>query len=50
VSVERNLIISLLKLTKEASVLIESINMEARLPIETTENLLRKLQNEGMIK
>jgi Holliday junction resolvase-like predicted endonuclease len=49
VSVERNLIISLLKLTKEAPVLIESINIEARLPVETTENLLRKLQNEGLI-
>jgi Holliday junction resolvase-like predicted endonuclease len=49
VSVERNLIISVLKLTKEAPVLTESINMDARLPVETTRKLLRKLQNEGLI-
>ena len=48
-SVERNLIISLLKLTKETAILTESINREARLPIDTTEKLLRKLQNEGLI-
>ena len=48
-SVERNLIISVLKLTKEGPVLTESIKNEVRLPIKTTENLLRKLQNEGAI-
>jgi Holliday junction resolvase-like predicted endonuclease len=49
VSVERNLIISVLKLTKEGPVLTESINSETRLPIKTMKILLRKLQNEGVI-
>jgi len=49
VSVERNLIISVLKLTKEAPVLTKDISIDAKLPIETMENLLKKLQNEGLI-
>ena len=48
-SVERNLIISLLKLSKTRSVLTEAINLDSRLPMETMENLLEKLQNEGLI-
>jgi len=49
VIVERNLIISLLKLTKEGPVLIELINKEAHLPSATTMKLLKKLQNEGLV-
>lgn len=48
-SVERNLIISLLKLTKEGSVLTENVNKDARIPTATSKKLLEKLQNEGLI-
>ena len=48
-SVERNLIISLLKLTKEGTVLIQSVNKEARIPSAVTLKLLDKLQNENLI-
>jgi len=49
VSVERNLLISLLKLTKEAPVLVKSVKEDAKLPKETMEVLLRKLQSEDLI-
>lgn len=48
-SIERNLVISLLKLTKEGTVLIESVNKEARIPSTVTLKLLDKLQNENII-
>ena len=48
-SVERNLVISLLKLTKEGPVLIESVNKEARIPSTVALPLLEKLQNENLI-
>ena len=48
-SVERNLVISLLKLTKEGPVLIESVNKDARIPSAVALKLLRKLQNEDLI-
>ena len=48
-SVERNLIISLLKLTKEAPVLIKNVKEDAKLPSAVTLKLLRKLQNEGLV-
>ncbi len=48
-SVERNLVISLLKLTKKGPVLTESVNKEARVPSATSRKLLVKLQNEGII-
>ena len=48
-SVERNLVISLLKLTKEGPVLIESVNKDARIPSAIALKLLGKLQNEGLI-
>jgi Holliday junction resolvase-like predicted endonuclease len=47
--VERNLLISLLKLTKNKSVLIESVNSDARIPSKVTWKLLEKLQDEGLI-
>jgi hypothetical protein len=49
VSVELNLIISLLKLTKKSSVLIENVNSDARLPKATSRKLLDKLQCEGLV-
>ena len=48
-SVERNLVISLLKLSKEGTVLIESVNKEARIPSSVTLKLLDKFQNENLI-
>jgi hypothetical protein len=48
-SVERNLVISLLKLTKEGPVLIESVNKDARIPSTVTLELLEKLQKENLI-
>jgi hypothetical protein len=48
-SLELNLLISLLKFTKDESVLIETINKEARLPSATTLKLLAKLQNENLV-
>ena len=48
-SVERKLIISLLKLSREKPVLVESINKEARIPLTVALALLQKLQNENLI-
>jgi len=48
-SVECNLIISLLKLTKKGSVLTESVNNDARIPSATSRKLLEKLQSEGLV-
>jgi len=48
-SIERNLIISVLKLTKEGPVLTKLVNKEAHLPSAVTMKLLGKLQDEGLI-
>jgi Holliday junction resolvase-like predicted endonuclease len=48
-SVERNLLISILKLTKEGPVLVESVNKEARIPSTVSLELLEKLQNESLL-
>ncbi len=48
-SVECNLVISLLKLTKKGPVLTENVNRDARIPSSTARKLLDKLQNEGLI-
>jgi Holliday junction resolvase-like predicted endonuclease len=48
-SVECNLLISLLKLTKKGPVLTENVNRDARIPSSTARKLLDKLQNEGFI-
>ena len=48
-SVERNLIISLLKLTKEKPALIEHVNIDARVPSLTSRTFMAKMQNEGLI-
>ncbi len=48
-SIERNLAISILKLTKEGPALIESVNKEARVPSTVGEELLEKMQSEELI-
>ena len=48
-STECNLIISILKLTKESAVLTEELKKDSRIPSTTTLKLLFKLQNEGII-
>jgi predicted transcriptional regulator len=48
-SVERNLLISILKLTKEGPVLIENVKKEARIPATVALELLEKLQNEDLL-
>jgi Holliday junction resolvase-like predicted endonuclease len=49
VLVERDLLISLLKLTKDASVLIECVKKDARVTSDIALKLLEKLQNEGLL-
>ncbi len=48
-SVERKLLISLLKLTKESPVLIKNVKEDAKLPTETMAMLLEKLQTEDLL-
>jgi Holliday junction resolvase-like predicted endonuclease len=48
-SIENNLIISLLKLTKEGPALIENVKNDTRIPLATTMKLLEKLQTEGLV-
>jgi Holliday junction resolvase-like predicted endonuclease len=48
-SVERNLLISLLKLTKESGILIEDVKTDSKIASTVTEKLLVKLQSEGLI-
>jgi len=50
VNFECNLLISVLKLTKNGSALIKDINTEARLPQTLCIELLQKLQNENILK
>jgi Holliday junction resolvase-like predicted endonuclease len=47
--IERDLLISLLKLTKNGAVIRENINKEAKLPSAITLKLLRKLQSDNLI-
>lgn len=47
--VERDLLISLLKLTKDGPVLIEVVNKDSRIASDIVRKLLEKLQNEDMI-
>jgi len=48
--IERNLIISILKLTRNGSVLIENVKTDSRLPLDTITDLLEKLQTEELLK
>ena len=47
--IERNLLISILKLTKDGSVIIECIKRDARITSGIVRKLLEKLQNEDLI-
>ena len=47
--IERDLLISLLKLTKDGPVLTKSINQEARVTSDIALKLLEKLQNEDLV-
>jgi Holliday junction resolvase-like predicted endonuclease len=49
VAIERDLIISLLKLTTNGVVSRESINKDAKIPSAVALNLLRQLQTDGMV-
>ncbi len=48
-TVERDLLISLLKLTENGSVLIENVKSDAKTTTSIVGNLLGKLQNEGLV-
>jgi Holliday junction resolvase-like predicted endonuclease len=47
--IERNLLISLLKLTKNGYVLIKDVNKDSKIAYDITRKLLKKLQNEGVL-
>ena len=47
--IEQNLLISILKLTKDEHVLTKYVNQEARVASDIAKKLLEKLQNEGLI-
>jgi Holliday junction resolvase-like predicted endonuclease len=49
VVVERDLLISLLKLTKGGSVLVEAVNNDARIASDIVTKLLENLQNQGLV-
>jgi hypothetical protein len=49
INIERDLIISLLKLTREGYSSKETVKKDANLPLETVEKLLRRLQNDRLI-
>jgi Holliday junction resolvase-like predicted endonuclease len=48
-SIERDVLITLLKLTKDGPITHELINKDAKIPSQVAEELLRKLQNDGLI-
>jgi len=49
VSLERAVLISLLKLTKDGLVEVESVNLDSKMPSSVTLILLKKMQNDGLI-
>lgn len=48
-SIERNLVISLLKLSKEGPVLIESVKNDAKIPMTVMYKMLDKLKTENLV-
>jgi Holliday junction resolvase-like predicted endonuclease len=48
--IERNLLISLLKLTKNGSVLIENVKIDSRLSSDVMAGLLEKFQTQDLLK
>jgi Holliday junction resolvase-like predicted endonuclease len=49
VTIERDLIISLLKLTNNGAVTHEAVKVEAKVPLSVCKKLLRKLQRENLL-
>jgi len=49
VAIERDLILTILKLTKNGSVSRKSMNKDAKIPSDVASKLLRKLQNDGLV-
>jgi Holliday junction resolvase-like predicted endonuclease len=47
--IERKLIMSLLKLTKDGPVSIENVKKDSRITLDVAANLLQKLQDEGAV-
>lgn len=47
--IERNLLISLLKLTKNGSVLIKDVNRDSKISLDIIRKLLEKLQKQGVL-
>ena len=47
--IERDLLISLLKLTKNGHILIKDVNKDSRLASDISRKLLENLQNEGLV-
>ncbi|MBE0520105.1 restriction endonuclease [Candidatus Bathyarchaeota archaeon] len=47
--IERELIISILKLTKNGPIAIELVRKDAKIPSAIAEDLIRKLQNDGLL-
>lgn len=47
--IERDLLISLLKLTKDGSVLVETVNKDSRIASDIVIKLLENLQNQGLV-
>jgi len=49
VTIERNLIISLLKLTKNGTVSLETVKTDSKMPLSVCKELLQKLQRESLL-
>jgi Holliday junction resolvase-like predicted endonuclease len=47
--IERDMLMSLLKLTKDGSILIENVNKDSKIASDIVRKLLEKLQNEGLV-
>jgi Holliday junction resolvase-like predicted endonuclease len=47
--IERNLVMSLLKLTKDGPVLIENVKKDSRITLDVAVRSLQKLQHEGIV-
>lgn len=48
-TIERNLIISVLKLTRNGPVANEIVSKDARVPLQIMNDILKKLQKDGLI-
>lgn len=48
-SIEKNLLISLLKLTKKGPILAESVNKDAKIIPHITRKVIKQLENEGLL-